>query len=166
MIENSVPSTGRHRGFGHGGLRLVLLTLIAEQARHGYELIKAIEALTAGHYRPSAGMVYPLLNQLREQGLIAQTIAVGAVDSAADSKKQPYAITQEGQHMLEQEAQRILHIFERVAQRARQPVQVTRAIENFKFAVKQKLGDNILNPAQAAQLATILDEAIQRIEQL
>lgn len=166
MTEHSVPSTGRHRGFGHGGLRLVLLKLIAEQPRHGYELIKAIEALTAGHYRPSAGMVYPLLNQLREQGLIAQASTTGAVDSAAESKKQPYAITPAGQHMLEREAQRILHIFERVEQRARQPVQVTRAIENFKFAVKQKLSDTILTPAQAAQLAAILDETIQRIEQL
>src|SRR5215213_8788664 len=54
----------RKRMFEGGELRLVLLKLIADEPRHGYELIKAIEDLTEGEYSPSPGVVYPALNML------------------------------------------------------------------------------------------------------
>jgi len=47
----------RKRMFSGGELRLVLLKLIADQPRHGYELIKAIEDMTGGEYAPSPGVV-------------------------------------------------------------------------------------------------------------
>lgn len=161
MVDINAPSTVKQRGFGHGGLRLVLLTLIAQQPRHGYDLIKAVEALTAGHYRPSAGMIYPLLNQLVEQALIQ-------ADSSTDleSKRQVYGITPQGEQFLVQESARVSDIFERVKQRAKQPVQVTRALENFKLALKLKLKEQVLSPQQANELAEILDDTVQRIEQL
>ena len=62
---------GHHRGgggrsdlgrfFAHGDLRLVILDLIAEKPRHGYEIIKAIEDRVGGAYSPSPGTVYPTL---------------------------------------------------------------------------------------------------------
>lgn len=45
----------RQRFFGHGELRLVILDILTRDASHGYELIKAIETLTRGHYTPSRG---------------------------------------------------------------------------------------------------------------
>ncbi|XID75762.1 PadR family transcriptional regulator [Alkanindiges sp. WGS2144] len=161
MSKPMIAQASKQRGFGHGGLRLVLLTLIDQQPSHGYELIKAIEALTAGHYRPSAGMVYPLLNQLVEQGFI-----VSQAGSSLESKKQVYAITSAGQQLLQQEAERLEHILTRVRQRARQPVSVTRAIENFKLAVRLKLSEQVLSAEQAMGLAEILDETARKIEQL
>ena len=161
MSESTLPAGNKQRGFGHGGLRLVLLSLINEQSRHGYDLIKAVEELTSGHYRPSAGMVYPLLNQLVEQGLLSAEAAAGE-----ESKKQVYAIQPAGQKVLADEAARIEHIFARVRQRAKQPIQVTRAIENFKLAVRLKLGNEVLTTAQANQLTEILDNAVRQIEQL
>jgi Transcriptional regulator PadR-like family len=61
---------GGGRIFGPGDLRLVLLSLIGEQPRHGYELIKAVEDLFGGGYSPSPGSVYPILTLLEEIGQI------------------------------------------------------------------------------------------------
>ena len=59
---------GRGRMFAGGELRLLLLRLIADESRHGYELIKAIEELTGGEYAPSPGVVYPTLSLLVDEG--------------------------------------------------------------------------------------------------
>src|SRR5262250_1986022 len=60
----------RRRVFDSGELRLVLLKLISDQPRHGYELIRAIEELSGGSYVPSPGMVYPTLTLLQDMGQI------------------------------------------------------------------------------------------------
>src|ERR1700757_701318 len=67
------PHGGGHGGrlgrfFDHGDLRYVLLGLIAERPRHGYELIKAIEEKFGGMYSPSPGVIYPTLTLLEELG--------------------------------------------------------------------------------------------------
>jgi DNA-binding PadR family transcriptional regulator len=51
-------------------LQLLLLALIAEEPRHGYELIKALETRSNGFYAPSPGMVYPALTYLEELGYV------------------------------------------------------------------------------------------------
>src|SRR5262249_2329169 len=53
-----------------GDLRLLALALIAEQPRHGYEIIKVLEDKTAGWYAPSPGIVYPTLTYLEEAGYV------------------------------------------------------------------------------------------------
>lgn len=57
---------GGGRVFGPGDLRLVLLGLIEEKPRHGYELIKELEQKFGGGYAPSPGSVYPTLTLLEE----------------------------------------------------------------------------------------------------
>jgi DNA-binding PadR family transcriptional regulator len=59
------------RVFGHGGLRLVLLSLLEDGPKHGYELIVALEDRFMGMYRPSSGTIYPRLAALEEEGLVA-----------------------------------------------------------------------------------------------
>ena len=66
---------GRGRMFGSGELRLVLLKLIADEPRHGYDLIRAIEEMTHGDYAPSPGVVYPTLTMLQDMGLIEEQAA-------------------------------------------------------------------------------------------
>src|ERR1043165_4051117 len=56
------------RMLAHGDLRLLALALIAEQPRHGYELIKVLEDKTQGWYAPSPGVVYPPLTYLEQAG--------------------------------------------------------------------------------------------------
>lgn len=73
--------------FGHGDLRLYLLSLLAEQPRHGYELIQALGDRFGGTYVPSAGTIYPRLAKLEEDGLVTK---------ATDGRKTVYAITETG----------------------------------------------------------------------
>ena len=82
------------RMFGQGDLRLVLLALIAEKPRHGYDLIRAIEEKFGGSYAPSPGAVYPTLTMLVEQDHL-QSEEVGG-------GKKLYTITPEGLAFLEQ----------------------------------------------------------------
>src|SRR5690242_9489834 len=67
----------RGRVFDQGDLRLVMLALIAEQPRHGYDIIKALEEMTGGEYSPSPGVIYPTLTLLQEQGLAEAAEAEG-----------------------------------------------------------------------------------------
>src|SRR6267142_3910880 len=75
-----------------GDLRLIALALIAEQPRHGYEIIKVMEEKTAGWYSPSPGIVYPTLTYLEE---------AGHVTASAEGSKKLYTITDEGRAWLE-----------------------------------------------------------------
>lgn len=78
--------------FAHGHLRLYLLSLLAEQPMHGYEVIQALETRFGGTYVPSAGTIYPRLGKLEEEGLVTKT---------ADGRKTVYAITAAGLAELE-----------------------------------------------------------------
>ena len=73
--------------FAHGSLRLYLLSLLAEQPRHGYELIQALSDRFGGTYIPSAGTIYPRLAKLEEEGLVTKS---------TDGRKTVYEITDAG----------------------------------------------------------------------
>ncbi len=77
--------------FGHGHLRLYLLSLLDEQPRHGYELIQALEQRFGGTYVPSAGTIYPRLAKLVEEGLITKR---------EDGRRSVYDITDAGREEL------------------------------------------------------------------
>ena len=81
------------RMLAQGDLRLIALALIAEQPRHGYEIIKLLEDKTAGWYSPSPGIVYPTLTYLEE---------AGHVTVQAEGAKKLYTITDEGRAHLEE----------------------------------------------------------------
>ena len=86
---------GGGRFFGPGDLRMLLLWLIGEKPRHGYELIKAVEQLVGGAYSPSPGSVYPILSLLEDMGQIEGASSEGA--------KKLFRITDEGRKVLGQE---------------------------------------------------------------
>lgn len=78
--------------FGHGQLRLYLLSLLEAGPRHGYELIRSLSDRFGGTYRPSAGTVYPRLARLEEEGLVERT---------ASGRKTLYALTDRGRQEVE-----------------------------------------------------------------
>jgi DNA-binding PadR family transcriptional regulator len=88
-----------------GDVRLLALALIAEQPRHGYEIIKVLEEKTAGWYSPSPGMVYPTLTYLEE---------VGYVTAQAEGAKKLYTITEEGRAHLEENRAFVDAVLERL----------------------------------------------------
>lgn len=87
---------GRGRIFGPGDLRLMLLALIAERPRHGYELIKELEQKFGGGYAPSPGSVYPTLTLLEELGHISCR--------TPEASKRLFEITPEGSRYLQENA--------------------------------------------------------------
>lgn len=83
----------RGRRFEKGDLKYVILDLLKERPRHGYDIIRALEERSAGFYTPSPGAVYPTLQMLEDLGYVT------AVER--DGKK-VYTITEEGQRFLEE----------------------------------------------------------------
>src|SRR5438445_13391152 len=80
------------RKLGSNELQLIILVLLAERPRHGYEIIKALEEHSKGFYAPSPGMVYPALTYLEE---------VGYATVEAEGSKKLYRITDTGRGYLE-----------------------------------------------------------------
>jgi DNA-binding PadR family transcriptional regulator len=80
------------RVFGHGALRLYLLSLLEEGPRHGYDLIRSMEDRFLGLYTPSAGTIYPRLAALEDDGLVTH--------EEVDGRKQ-YRLTDDGRDELE-----------------------------------------------------------------
>jgi DNA-binding PadR family transcriptional regulator len=101
---------GRHwersaRMFAKGGLKYLLLDLLQERPRHGYDLIRALEERCGGLYTPSAGAVYPTLQMLED---------MGAVTSTQQDGRRVYTITDAGRRLLEEHRDIVGEVHERV----------------------------------------------------
>lgn len=149
--------------FESGELRLVLLKLIADEPRHGYDLIRAIEDLTGGEYAPSPGVVYPTLTLLQDMGLIEE--------AAGDGPRKPFQVTTEGTAHLEDNADDVVELFERLndvgssRRRSHRP-EMGRAIGNLMAALKNRIAHEGWNEELLNEVVDILDEAAQRIERV
>src|SRR5271167_3705245 len=134
---------GRHGGFERregrmfdgGELRLVILALVAEKPRYGYEIIKELGERVGGEYSPSPGVVYPTLTMLEEMGYAS------ASQDAANRKL--YAITPEGQNYLNENKAQVDAIFGRLQGDNEADMagagSVIRAVFNLRAAVRLRL---------------------------
>jgi DNA-binding PadR family transcriptional regulator len=95
----------RHQVFESGEVKYVILRLLKEKPRHGYEIMKALEERLGGWYTPSAGTVYPTLQLLEDQGYVRAVEAEG---------KKVYHITPEGEAFLHEHREFTDDIFDRV----------------------------------------------------
>jgi len=157
---------GGGRVFGHGGLRFVLLQLIADKPSHGYELIKAIEERLGGRYSPSPGIVYPTLTLLEELGYVS-------VDAADGGGRKRYSVTPAGLDFIAANKTTVDEMMARMAggvdgagPRAGRPPQVVRAIENLKLAMRLRLAGTPLTEQQAHEFAAVLDNAAQQLDRI
>jgi DNA-binding PadR family transcriptional regulator len=162
-------SGGRGRGrrarrmFEGGELRLVLLKLIADEPRHGYDLIRAIEDLTGGEYAPSPGIVYPTLTLLQDMGLVEE--------AAGEGPRKPFQITEEGKSHLAEREEEVEGLFERLRDLAPREEHtagpaIGRAVKNLMTALRHRVGRDGLDDELLHEIAAILDEAAQRIERV
>ena len=94
------------RFFGRGDLKYVILELLKDQPRHGYDIIRALEERMRGYYRPSPGSVYPTLQMLEDLGYVTSTQQEGT---------KVYTITDEGRRYLEEQKSTVDDIRERIA---------------------------------------------------
>lgn len=153
----------RGRMFGTGELRLALLALIAEEPRHGYELIKAIEDMTGGAYAPSPGAVYPTLQLLEDEGAIEEAAAEGA--------KKPFAATEQGRAELGERRVEVDELMRRLgrhaerAERVRSP-DLFRAMGNLASVLRNRARVGKLDERTINEIVDLIDEMAKRIERL
>ena len=147
------------RGFGHGGLRLVLLKLLSDKPSHGYELIRAIEDHFNGQYAPSPGIVYPALSWLEDGGFITIT-------PDAEGRKVA-AITEAGTAFLAERAEEVERLFAEApavgAPGGPDFAPVFRAMDNLKAALRNRASRSLTQD----ELHTIvdgIDDLARRIE--
>lgn len=170
------PFGGRSGDWGGGGgrgrggnrmfrreLRLVLLQLIADQPRHGYDLMRAVEELTGGRYVPSPGVVYPTLTMLQDMGLIEEQPAEGA--------RRAFAATADGRAHLEERAEEVDVLFDRLREMAPDRhrhggAPIRRAVGNLLSALWHRVTAEDMDEDRLHQIADILDDAARRIERL
>ena len=153
----------RRRLFESGEFRLVLLKLIEEQPRHGYDLIREMEARTGGAYAPSPGVVYPTTTLLLDMGLIEE--------AGGETGRKLFAITEAGRtHLAERQAeldgalarlQAVAEVRERT-----DAAPVLRAMQNLKAAVQIRLSQDGVEKDVILGVADLIDEAARRIERL
>src|SRR5215213_3453238 len=153
----------RGRMFESGELRLVLLKLIADEPRHGYDLIRAIEDLTGGEYAPSPGVVYPTLTLLQDMGLIEE--------APGEGPRKPFQVTDEGLAHLQEKADEVEALFDRLREFAPKEshhggATIGRGIQNLMAAVRNRVSRVGWDEELTHEITSILDEAAQRIERL
>jgi DNA-binding PadR family transcriptional regulator len=156
---------GRRRLFEPGELRLVLLKLIADQPRHGYDLIRAIEEMTHGAYAPSPGVVYPTLTMLQDMGLIEEAL------EGAEAPRKAFAATGEGRAHLDEKADEVEALIARLEdiggdRRRIGGPPARRAVGNLLSALWHRVTRDDVDEQTLHEIAAILDDAAQRIERL
>ena len=160
---------GRHRGgpfggrgprmFDPGALRLVVLGLIAEEPRSGYDIIKALEAKFQGAYSPSPGAIYPMLQMLEEADLVA---------SQAEGNKRLFSITEQGRAYLAEQAGELEKINAQIDESSAEVGNVALGDEVRALikAVYVRLRGGSLSAAQAEKAREILKKARRDLEDL
>jgi DNA-binding PadR family transcriptional regulator len=154
---------GRRRVFDGGELRLVLLALLEDQPRHGYDLIREIEERTGGAYAPSPGVVYPTLTMLDEMGHIDEVKEEGA--------RKRFAITDAGRAFLSEKREEVDALLERLSNMGQQESRtgaapIKRAMIGLGMALRDALGSGRGRDDLVHDVAAIIDEAARKIERL
>ena len=160
---------GRHRGgpfggrgprmFDPGALRLVVLGLIAEDPRHCYDIIKALEAKFQGAYSPSPGAIYPMLQMMEEADLVAST---------TNGNKRLYSITEQGRAYLAEQAAELAKINAQIDESSTQTsgASLGDEVKALTFALFSRLRGGSLTAAQAEKAREILKKARRDLEDL
>ena len=156
------PRGRRRRMFSSEEFQLIILKLIADEPRHGYAIIKALEKLTHGDYAPSAGILYTSLELLEDMGLIERQASAGA-------NKKSFSITDEGRAHLSEREEEVSALFERLeasgeGRRQSQRPELGRAIGNLMTALGNRAARGGWNQDLVNEIVDVLDEAARRIE--
>ncbi|TVT81325.1 MULTISPECIES: PadR family transcriptional regulator [Acinetobacter] len=151
----------RGRLFESGRMKLLVLHLIQQSPKHGYEIIKEISDLVGDGYSPSAGTIYPTLTALEEMNLIR----------LLDAERKQYQITDYGDSYLKEQQDMLLALLQKLRLRREihnndQLIDIHRAMENLKTALRLKLNIADLQQEQIHQIAEKIDQAAIAIGRL
>jgi DNA-binding PadR family transcriptional regulator len=154
---------GGGRLFDSGDLKLVILKLLSEEPSYGYQLMKKMEERLAGGYTPSAGVIYPTLTLLEEEGL-------ASVSTSTENKK-VYSVTPAGLQLLEENKQRLEELFARLEEarggfeRGRSP-ELMKAFMNLRGAVMARMFRGSVTPEQTKKITEAINAAAKAIDEL
>jgi DNA-binding PadR family transcriptional regulator len=90
-MERAFRARGKDRFFKKGNLQFVILKMLQDESKHGYQVIKDLEERFKGFYSPSPGSVYPILQMLEDREFVS---------TSRDGKKKVYTITEDGEQFL------------------------------------------------------------------
>ncbi len=163
------PGGPRHRSggrrgkrrFDQGDLKYVILGLLAEKPRHGYDIIKDLEEKFGGTYSPSAGTVYPTLALLEDMGFATVAMEEGG--------RRVYTITDEGLKYLEDNKPVVEELFERITSfgedfMSESTKDLGGAIADLARATFQTAPRSLRDPAVSRKVRDILRAAAREIE--
>ena len=161
---------GGHRGrpfrgrfFEQGDLKYVILRLLEEKPRHGYDIIKDLEERFGGNYAPSPGTVYPTLTMLEDLGFARAREEEGG--------KKIYEITDEGRKHLAEHSTTVDDIFERISKFVSDfldapMMQVNHAFRDVSRATYGKASANVGDKELLDRIKAILEKAAAEIDAL
>lgn len=163
-MPSAPPPTARKRPtarpLGRGDLRLLLLSLLGQAPRHGYELIQQVGEMFMHAYAPSAGSVYPLLADFEKQRWVV---------AEEDGGRRRYRITALGQAQLKlrqaevEAAQLRAHHSARAITKANLPPPVREAMHRLKKALVLRGGR--WQDVDAGRVAALLEQAAVLVRQ-
>jgi DNA-binding PadR family transcriptional regulator len=140
----------------------VIVKLLSEQPSYGYQLMKTMEERLAGGYSPSAGVIYPTLTLLEEEGL-------ASVSTSTDNKK-VYTVTPAGLDYLNENKARVEELFARLDEarggfeRGRSP-EIMRAFTNLRSAVMARVSREV-TPEQIRKITEAINAAAKSIDEM
>ena len=148
--------------FAQGDLKYVILQLLTDKPRHGYEIIRTLEERMGGTYAPSPGAVYPTLTMLEEMGYARAT--------TDDAGRKIYDITPEGRAYLEENRSQVDEIFARISDFATTffggpMVDVHRAFKDLARAT-YSTAMQVKDQASVRKIHDILEQAASEIERI
>ena len=155
------PRGRRRQWFESGDMKYVILKLLKDTPRHGYEVMKELEEQMHGCYSPSPGTVYPTLQWLEDEGLV--------VAKEVDGKK-VYEITDAGRTFLDEHRDMVDDIFDRVREAVDRTLggamgDVNRSLARLVKAV-YRTGWKARDEATRQRLVAILDRVVGEVEGL
>ncbi|HUB06224.1 MAG TPA: PadR family transcriptional regulator [Myxococcales bacterium] len=145
-----------------GTVRYLVLDALKDESRHGYEILRVVGEKSGGVYRPSPGVVYPTLQLLEELGL---------VQLAPRAERKVYAITEAGRAELKEHADEVTEFYESTSDQGFEgqgddlrnlAMRLRRLLHLFRRTLRQ----GRLGPAKARRVRAVLDQAIERLEEL
>ncbi|HEU4996252.1 MAG TPA: PadR family transcriptional regulator [Gemmatimonadaceae bacterium] len=160
---------GRHRRgrmgrmFEQGDLKYVILRLLEEKPRHGYEIIKELEDRFGGAYSPSPGTVYPTLTMLEDLGY--------AKANQDEGGRKVYEVTPEGSAYLKEHSTTVDSIFERIGRFMEgfldEPMmEVNSSFRRVARSTYTFASRNVNDRAKLERIKEILDRAAADLEEL
>jgi len=149
------------RLFEQGDLKYVILRMLEEKPRHGYEIIKELESRFGGSYAPSPGTVYPTLTMLEDLGYARVVPEEGG--------KKIYEITDEGRKHLAEHSGTVNDIFDRIARFVEgftdaPMMELNQAFQKLARATYKTATSHISDKEKIAKIREIIQRAADEIE--